>query len=221
MSIQPNYQKNIHESWKPLFQEYDFNINSIYKSGKEVFPKNQDHIFRVFQLSVHDIRIVLLGQDCYHSNEKQANGLAFSVPKGVTIPPSLRNIFKEIQSEFPTREYNFIHGDLNYWLLREKIFLLNCSLTVEKSSPGSHMDIWKDFTDDVIKFIHKHNKKCVYLLLGKFAENKEKLIDKETRKNNVIIAAHPSPFSAHHGFFNSNIFKKVEKILNQEVNWQN
>ncbi len=221
MSIKLNNQKNIDESWKPLFQEYDFNIDSIYSNPKPIFPKNQEHIFRVFQLSVHDIQVVLLGQDCYHSNEKQANGLAFSVPKGVTIPPSLRNIFKELQSEFKDREYNFIHGDLNYWLIREKIFLLNCSLTVEQSSPGSHMDIWKEFTDDVIKFINKHNKKCVYILLGKFAEGKAKLIDKETYKTNVIIAAHPSPFSAHNGFFNSNIFKKTEKILNKEINWQN
>ncbi len=210
-----------HESWKPLFSEYDFNIESIYSNPNPIFPKNQEHIFRVFQLSVHDIQVVLLGQDCYHSNEKQANGLAFSVPKGVTIPPSLRNIFKELNLEFKDREYNFIHGDLNYWLIREKIFLLNCSLTVEQSSPGSHMDIWKEFTDDVIKFINKHNKKCVYILLGKFAEGKAKLIDKETCKTNVIIAAHPSPFSAHNGFFNSNIFKKTEKILNKEINWQN
>lgn len=214
-----SYLNSVDKSWKKLFEDYDFNIDSIY-SIKEVFPKNKDDIFRTFKIHVNDIKIVLLGQDCYHSNEKQAHGLAFSVQKGVPIPPSLRNIFKELNKEFPEREYNFIHGDLSKWLEREKIFLLNCSLTVEKSLPGSHMKIWEDFTDDVIKFINKNNKDCVYILLGKFAENKKKLINKEDYKN-VLITAHPSPFSAHSGFFNSDIFKKTEKILKKEINWQN
>ena len=205
-----------HESWKPLFTNYDFDIDSIYSNTKVIFPKNKEHIFRIFQLSVYDIEILLLGQDCYHSNEKQANGLAFSVPKGVTIPPSLRNIFKEINLEFPKREYNFIHGDLKYWLIREKIFLLNCSLTVEQSSPGSHMDIWKEFTDDVIRYISKKNKDCISILLGNFAKSKEKFIE---NKDRIITGVHPSPFSANNGFFNSDIFRKVEEKLQQEINW--
>ena len=214
-----SYLNFVDKSWLPLFEDYNFNIDSIY-SLKEVYPKNKEDIFKTFKIPVNDIKIVLIGQDCYHSNEKQAHGLAFSVQKGVTIPPSLRNIFKDLNKEFPDREYQFIHGDLSKWLDREKIFLLNCSLTVEKSSPGSHMKIWEDFTDDVIKFINRCNKNCVYMLLGKFAENKKKLIDKNEHKN-IVIAAHPSPFSAHSGFFGSDIFKKVEKILNKEINWQN
>jgi uracil-DNA glycosylase len=210
---------DIHSSWKPLFDEYSFDIDIIYKD-LEVFPKNKEDIFKVFKIDVKDIKIVFLGQDCYHNNEKQANGLAFSVSKGVTIPPSLKNIFKELLNEFPERNYNFNNGDLSLWLNNEKIFLLNCSLTVEKSKPGSHMEIWKEFTDDVIKFINKNNKNCVYILLGKYAENKKLLIDKNEHRN-IIISAHPSPFSAHRGFFGSNIFKKVEEILNSKIDWQN
>jgi uracil-DNA glycosylase len=211
---------NIHSSWKKLFSNYEFNLESIYDEDVEVFPKNIDDIFKVFQMDVNKIRIVLLGQDCYHSNEKQAHGLSFSVPKGVPIPPSLKNIFNEIQKEFPDRNYKFLDGDLTKWFENEYIFLLNCSLTVEKSSPGSHIEIWKEFTDDVIKYISKNNKKCVYILLGKFAENKKGLIDVENHKN-ILITKHPSPFSAYSGFFGSNIFKKAELLLNMEINWQN
>ena len=210
---------NIHQSWKPLFDEYSFNIDIIYKDS-EVFPKNKEDIFKVFKIDVKDIKIVFLGQDCYHNNEKQANGLAFSVSKGVTIPPSLRNIFKELSIEFPERNYIFSNGDLSSWFENEKIFLLNCSLTVQKSKPGSHMEIWKEFTDDVIKFINKNNKNCIYILLGKYSENKKILIDRNEHKN-IIFAAHPSPFSAHRGFFGTNIFKKAEEILNKKINWQN
>ena len=210
---------NIHQSCKPLFDEYSFNIDIIYKDS-EVFPKNKEDIFKVFKIDVKDIKIVFLGQDCYHNNEKQANGLAFSVSKGVTIPPSLRNIFKELSIEFPERNYIFSNGDLSSWFENEKIFLLNCSLTVQKSKPGSHMEIWKEFTDDVIKFINKNNKNCIYILLGKYSENKKILIDRNEHKN-IIFAAHPSPFSAHRGFFGTNIFKKAEEILNKKINWQN
>lgn len=211
--------ENIHSSWKKLFSTYEFNLESIYQDS-EVFPKNRNDVFKVFRMNVNDIKVVLLGQDCYHSNENQAHGLSFSVPKGVTIPPSLKNIFKEIEQEFPNRKYNFLHGDLSKWFENQYIFLLNCSLTVEKKCPGSHIDIWKEFTDDVIKYISKNNKKCIYILLGKFAENKKTLIDTENHKN-ILITKHPSPFSAYSGFFGSNIFKNTELILNKEINWQN
>lgn len=209
---------SIHESWNKLFEEYYFNLDSIYQPNVSVFPKNKNDVFKVFEMDVNKIRVVLLGQDCYHANEFQANGLAFSVQKDVTIPPSLRNIFKELQNEFPERNYSFNHGDLTSWAENEKIFLLNCSLTVEKSKPGSHMNIWKDFTDGVIKYIDEHNKNCVFILLGKFSESKKSLI---TNKENILIAPHPSPFSARTGFFDSNIFKKTEEILKYEINWQN
>ena len=149
----------------------------------------------VFKMNVEDIRTVLLGQDPYYANEHQAHGLSFSVPEYIKIPPSLKNIFKEIELEFPERKYNFINGNLTKWFQDENIFLLNCSLTVKKSKPNSHMNIWKKFTDDVIKFINEKNKNCVYLLLGNFAHNKIKLINEDQHKM-VINAVHPSPLSA-------------------------
>jgi uracil-DNA glycosylase len=172
-------------------------------------------VFRVFELPIEDIRIVLLGQDPYHG-PGQAHGLSFSVPNGVPTPPSLQNIYKELQRSFPNRNYKLPSGNLEEWLTREKIFLCNASLTVEKGKPGSHMNIWKEFTDEVIQFIDKHNKKCVFLLLGNFAKSKASLI---TKKDRIVTEAHPSPLAASHGFVGSGVFERVEKVLGEEVDW--
>ena len=205
---------NIYKSWFELFDEYDFNLESIYSGKTPIYPK-QDDVFRIFEMSLEDIKVVILAQDPYHT-PYIADGLAFS--SKISIQPSLRNIFKELQIEFPDRNYNFKHGDLSNWLYNENIFLLNCSLTVKKSTPGSHMSIWKEFTNDVIKYIDKNNKKCVFLLLGNFAKAKSELI---TSKNSIITSVHPSPFSANNGFFNSGIFKKNEEKIGKQINWQN
>lgn len=202
----------IDKSWQPLFDEYDFDLNDIYEG--EVYPP-KDQVFRVFQLPVDQIRIVLLGQDPYHG-PGQADGLSFSVPIGNTIPPSLLNIFKELKQSFPERDYKFPSGNLEEWLTREKIFLCNASLTVEKGKPGSHMEMWKDFTDDVIRYIDKHNKTCVFLLLGNFAKSKASLLTKQDR---VVSEVHPSPLAK--GFVGSNVFQRVEKVLGSPVNWSN
>ena len=166
-------------------------------------------------MDVKKIRIVLLGQDPYH-NPNQANGLSFSVPDKVKIPPSLQNIYKELCIEFPERNYEFNSGNLDRWFTKEKIFLLNSSLSVIKNKPGSHMFMWSDFTDDVITFISKKNKNCIFILLGNFAKSKEKFIE---NKDRIITGVHPSPFSANNGFFNSNIFRKIEEKLQKEINW--
>ena len=212
--------EHIHSSWGPLFKNHNIDLDTIYKDYNDIYPKDKQDTFKVFKMNVEDIRTVLLGQDPYYANEHQAHGLSFSVPEYIKIPPSLKNIFKEIELEFPERKYNFINGNLTKWFQDENIFLLNCSLTVKKSKPNSHMNIWKKFTDDVIKFINEKNKNCVYLLLGNFAHNKIKLINEDQHKM-VINAAHPSPLSAYKGFFNSGIFKQVEILLEKEVNWQN
>ena len=120
---------NIHESWNPLFEKWSHTINEnlkIYDSSAKIYPPKAD-VFKVFSLSVHDIKLVLLGQDPYHK-AGQANGLSFSVNDGVRTPPSLLNIFKELVIEFPERNYSFKSGNLNRWVLEEKIFLLNSSL---------------------------------------------------------------------------------------------
>ena len=204
----------IHKSWKKLFDKYDFNLDELYNSCDIVYPP-KELIFRVFSMNVKKIRVVLLGQDPYH-NLNQANGLSFSVPENIKIPPSLQNIYKELCIEFPERKYQFNSGNLERWFVEEKIFLLNSSLSVVKNKPNSHMNIWSEFTDDVIRYISKKNKNCLFILLGNFAKSKEKFIE---NKDNIITGIHPSPFSAYNGFFNSNIFKKVEEKLGREINW--
>ena len=209
----------MNESWKPFFDKFESipNINALYSSEeKPVYPE-KENVYRVFEMDVTKIKVVLLGQDPYHG-PNQAHGLSFSVPTGVKIPPSLRNIFKELQNEFPERNYNFVSGNLEQWFYREKIFLLNASLTVVEGKAGSHMKQWETFTNSVIEFISTQNPSCVFLLLGNFAKSKEKYI---SNKENIVNGVHPSPLSAHNGFFNSNIFIKVEELLNEKINWLN
>lgn len=205
----------MHPSWKPLFDEYEIDIDSIYDNSiLPVYP-SADNVFRIFDMSVMDIQIVLLGQDPYHG-PGQAHGLSFSVPVGIPIPPSLRNIFKELQTEFPERSYEFTHGNLQKWF-DQGIFLLNAALTVEEGKPNSHAAIWSDFTDDVIKYIVANNKSCIFLLLGSFAQSKSIFCNPDR----VIKGIHPSPLSAHRGFFESNIFKRVEEKTSKSIDWQN
>jgi uracil-DNA glycosylase len=204
----------IHYSWYKLFDLYDFDLDELYNSRDIIYP-SKELIFRVFQMDVYDIKILLLGQDPYH-NPNQANGLSFSVNNDITIPPSLKNIYKEIQYEFPERNYVFKHGNLQRWFEEEKIFLLNTSLSVIKNKPGSQMDIWEEFTNDVIKYISDNNKNCIFVLLGNFAKSKQIYI---SNKNNIIKGVHPSPFSANKGFLGSNIFKEIETKLGNSINW--
>lgn len=203
----------IHNSWKPLFDQYEVDLDTIYESD-EIYPA-KNLVFRVFEMDVKDIRILLLGQDPYHG-PGQAHGLSFSVPNEQKIPPSLKNIFKELQLTFPERKYNFTHGNLEQWFYREKIFLLNSALTVKKGEAGSDLKMWEAFTDEVIKFISENNDNCVFLLLGNYAKAKHVFIK---NKNKIVTEVHPSPLAK--GFVGSNVFKRVEAVLQQEVNWQN
>ena len=205
-----------HKSWQPLFEQFEFDIDTLY-SGKDIVYPLKEHVFRVFEMDVREIKVLLLGQDPYHG-PNQAHGLSFSVPDGIKIPPSLRNIYKELISEFPDRNYNFNSGNLENWFYREKIFLLNSSLTVIESKPGSMMQIWQNFTDETIKFISEQNENCVFLLLGNFAKEKDIFIQNKER---IIKGVHPSPMAANHGFFGSDIFKQVEEKLKQKIDWSN
>ena len=201
----------IHDSWTKLFDQYDIDIDEIYEIG-EVYPP-KELVFRVFEMDVKEIRIVFLGQDPYHG-PNQAHGLSFSVPDNEKIPPSLKNIFKELIFEFPERNYDFKTGNLEQWCKREKIFLLNSSLTVQKGQAGSDMSIWEDFTNEVIKFISEQNNECVFLLLGNYAKSKSVFIKNNSK---IVTEVHPSPLAR--GFIGSKVFERVEHVLRQRVNW--
>jgi uracil-DNA glycosylase len=202
----------IHPSWDPIFLKYEFNLDLLYSVDKDIYP-SKENVFKVFEIDVQSIKVVLLGQDPYHG-PNQAHGMSFSVPRTATTPPSLRNIFNELQREYQDRYYEYKHGCLDRWFYEEKIFLLNCSLTVERGEPTSHMDIWEEFTNDIIHFISIQNTSCVFLLLGNFAKQKSSLIGD---KNKIVTGVHPSPLAK--GFVGSGVFRKVENALNSTINW--
>lgn len=180
----------------------------------EIFPKKED-IFRAFELTPLDkVRVVILGQDPYH-DEGQAQGLAFSVPKGVKLPPSLRNIFKELSDDLkipiPTS------GDLSKWA-KQGVLLLNTSLTVRAHQANSHQDIgWKDFTDEAIKLLNDQKQQIIFVLWGKPAQSKKVFIDLSRHK--VIESPHPSPLAAYRGFFNSKPFSRINHELSEPIDW--
>jgi len=190
------------------------------EEGFTVYPKGSD-IFNAFNITPFDkVKVVILGQDPYHG-DGQAHGLSFSVKKGVTVPPSLKNIYKELETDIEGfRTPN--HGYLTEWA-EEGVLLLNATLTVRARQPGSHQGKgWEAFTDQAISQLSAQKTGLVFLLWGKFAQNKSILID-ET-KHTVIKSAHPSPFSAYTGFFGSKPFSKTNAALitqgKKPVNWQ-
>ena len=207
----------IHESWKdvlksefnkPYFQQIVTFLKMEKATGKTVFPPGS-LIFNAFNTTHFDkVKIVLLGQDPYHG-PGQAHGLSFSVPDGITPPPSLMNIFKELQNDLglqPPRS-----GNLTKWAFNG-VLLLNASLTVRVNEPMSHSKMgWAEFTNAVITKLSALRKNIVFLLWGKFAQEKQLLID-ET-KHFVLKAAHPSPYSANNGFFGCKHFSKANEYL--------
>jgi uracil-DNA glycosylase len=195
------------EPAKPYFKALNETVNSRYKS-QTVYPVS-GAIFKAFDLCPFaDIRVVILGQDPYHGKD-QAQGLSFSVPDGMKLPPSLRNIFKELASDLGVTPR--ISGDLTPWA-KQGVLLLNATLTVEDAQPGSHQGLgWEIFTDEVIKTISQEKNHVVFLLWGKFAAAKKSLIDES--KHLVLTAPHPSPFSAYTGFFGSKPFSQTNEYL--------
>lgn len=189
-------------------------------AGYTVYPKNGD-IFNAFKKTpLTQLKVVILGQDPYHG-ANQAHGLSFSVQKGINPPPSLKNIFKELQQDIPGFQIPS-HGDLTEWA-EQGVMMLNASLTVRAASPGSHQKKgWEIFTDTVIRKISEQKQGIVFLLWGKFAQAKAELID--GHKHHVLKAAHPSPYSADSGFFGCRHFSKTNEILIKEgkepINWQ-
>lgn len=216
------------ESWKNVLKEefdktYFQHIVTFLKaekaSGKTIYPPGP-LIFNAFKQTPFDkVKVVILGQDPYH-NKNQAHGLSFSVSDRVTKPPSLVNIFKEIKDDLGLQIPAY--GNLQKWA-NQGVLLLNASLTVRENEPGSHSQIgWLQFTDDVIKKISNEKEGVVFLLWGKFAQQKQALID-ET-KHFVLKAAHPSPLSANNGFFGCRHFSKTNELLTKQhktpIDWK-
>lgn len=207
---------NIENSWydllkdefqKEYFIELSKRVRDSFLSQK-VFPPPK-FIFRAFDLvPVHTLKVLILGQDPYHT-PKVADGLAFSSLPDNPIPPSLKNIFKEIEDDLKIKTMN--NPDLSRWAV-QGVMLLNTVLTVLAHKPASHKNIgWEIFTDNVIKTISKNLKNVVFMLWGKFASEKSSLID--TSKHLVLVASHPSPFSADRGFFGCKHFSKANEYL--------
>jgi uracil-DNA glycosylase len=208
IKIAPSWNALLKDEFeKEYFEKLTQFVRSEYQAHT-VFPPGKE-IFRAFDACPFDeVKVVILGQDPYHG-PGQANGLCFSVREGVRFPPSLNNIFKEIQSDlgkpFPKS------GDLERWS-KQGVLLLNATLTVQVSAPGSHQNKgWETFTDAVIKNISDRKEHIVFLLWGAYAQKKGEVIDRS--RHLVLMSAHPSPFSADRGFFGCKHFSKANAYL--------
>jgi uracil-DNA glycosylase len=192
-------------------------IEELEKNEDNIFPP-KELIFNAFcHFNRKDLKVVLIGQDCYHG-EGQANGLSFSVNNGIRVPPSLRNILKEMNNDLGINRVNTDFTDL----AKQGILFLNCALTVEKGKPCSHLKLWSYYTDRIIKHISEELNNIIFVLWGNYAKQKKKLID--LNKHNILEATHPSPLSANRGgFFNEKHFSKINVILKdlgkEEIIW--
>lgn len=178
------------------------------QQGKVIYPEGKDIFNSMNLVSFDDVKVVIIGQDPYHG-PGQAHGLCFSVPPGVRIPPSLVNIFKEIHNDLDVHPGN--HGNLTHWA-NQGVLLLNSVLTVENNRAGSHQGKgWERFTDAIITLINRERSRLVFLLWGNYAQKKGKIID--TDRHLVLKSVHPSPLSAHRGFFGNSHFSKANAYL--------
>lgn len=216
----------IHPSWQSCFSQKEVasalvQCHAYYQEQIEqekiIFPP-VERIFSALMMPVEKVCCVILGQDPYHG-DNQANGLAFSVYKDVVIPPSLRNMYKEIESDFGCSMPK--HGDLSAWV-EQGVLLLNTGLTVEKAQAASHQHWpWAIVTDALIRYVSEQTSACAFLLWGRHAQNKQNLIDRN--KHLVLTAPHPSPLSAHRGFLGCKHFSQANNFLSTKgikpVNW--
>ncbi|HXH18907.1 MAG TPA: uracil-DNA glycosylase [Chitinophagales bacterium] len=217
--IEPSWKEILDEEFqKPYFRQIKMTLVEEKKKGFTIYPPGP-LIFNAFNLTPFDeVKVVILGQDPYHG-KGQAHGLCFSVPQGIAPPPSLVNIFKELHDDLGVPLPN--HGNLEKWA-RQGVFLLNAILTVRDGEPASHSKIgWQDFTNSVINKLSTLRAGIVFLLWGKFAQEKEILIDGS--RHHILKAAHPSPYSAS-GFFGCRHFSATNKILQHEgynpIDWK-
>ena len=203
---------------KDYFKKLMLTVRDEYNK-KIIFPR-KDEVFKAFRYTPYqNVKVVILGQDPYHG-DGEAEGLSFSVPKNIKIPPSLINIYKELHNDLGITPPN--HGNLSSWA-KEGVLLLNSVLTVIKDHAASHEGLgWETFTDNVIKLINEKDTPVVFILWGRFARSKKKLIDNPIHL--VIESTHPSPLSAYNGFFNSHPFSKTNDYLISKgirpINWE-
>jgi uracil-DNA glycosylase len=218
IKIAPSWKSRLDDEFdKPYFKSLITFVKSEYKTAT-VYPPGKE-IFRAFDAcAFDDVKVVIIGQDPYHG-PGQANGLCFSVRDDVRMPPSLVNIFKEINKDLgkPIPK----SGDLGRWA-EQGVLLLNATLTVRASSPGSHQNKgWESFTDEVIKTVSDEKENVVFLLWGAYAQKKGEVINRS--KHLVLMSAHPSPFSADRGFFGCKHFSKANDYLKakgqKEIEW--
>jgi uracil-DNA glycosylase len=221
VQIHPSWKNELKDEFsKTYFKQLVTFLKTEKVVGKTIYPPGA-LIFNAFNQTPFDkVKVVIIGQDPYHG-DGQAHGLSFSVQNGIKPPPSLLNIFKEIHKDTGI-EMPVMYGNLTAWAT-QGVLLLNAALTVRAGEPFSHAKYgWADFTDAVIKKISDKKSNVIFLLWGKFAQEKQMLID-ETR-HHVLKAAHPSPFSADKGFFGCKHFSKTNQLLMQDglepINWK-
>jgi len=211
VKIEESWQNALKDEFeKDYFQKLTDFVRGEYLSGKTIYPAPKN-IFNAFNLCPLDsVKVVIIGQDPYHE-PGQAHGLCFSVESGVDLPPSLINIYKEIESDIGHK--SITNGDLTAWA-NQGVLLLNSTLTVQAHVAASHAGHgWETFTDAVIRAVAQNRKNVVYMLWGSFAQKKAEMVDKN--ENLVLCSAHPSPLSAYRGFFGNHHFSRANEYLVQ------
>jgi uracil-DNA glycosylase len=207
----------VKSTWLPILDtpQLDQIISELNKCTEKILPTN-NRIFNAFKFfDMTETKIIMVSQDPYPS-EINAMGIAFSVPKGTPIPGSLKNIYKELELNDQS------HGDLTNWVKNNQLLLLNSALSVIEGKSNSQQELWREYTENIIKYISNNVPKIIFVLLGSHAQSKVKFID--TSKHVIINGVHPSPLSAHRGFLGSGIFDKLddeyEKIFKKQIEWQ-
>lgn len=217
---------NIDLTWRNfLMSNLSAELNNIdqelkFTSKTQIIYPPKENIFRALKYPAHEQKVVILGQDPYHG-ENQANGLAFAVNHNIALPPSLRNIYKELLAEFPQSTNTAFDQTLEQWL-EQRVMLLNATLTVIKDNANSMAKIgWDKITDAIIQYISNESPNCVFMLWGNFARSKAPLIDRS--KHLILESIHPSPLSASRGFFGCNHFILANEYLSKhnlaKINW--
>ncbi len=226
MKLKEIIENTVQTDWKDLLLTLDTgSLDKFLTQEKEMFEDileiypPEDLIYNCFnQFDIKNMKVCIIGQDCYHQ-PCEAMGLCFGVPDGTKIPPSLRNIYKEISSDFDI-ETKHRNGNLTY-LAKQGILLLNSALTVRQNNPNSHQKQWTPYTDKLIKMVSDQTEGVIFILWGRNAQDKIKLIN--TKKHHIIKGTHPSPLSASRGFFGCRHFSKCNEILQSinkdPINW--